>query len=102
MFARRYRFRAHFGPDIAKPFEDLRRIHDEVINAARVMMVGSTLGGFGSAAFYEKTHQTLWSPKPKGDEPLPEDPISKRLDAAVAQIEQTCRPIIQEGVTGPR
>jgi hypothetical protein len=86
MSARRYRFMAHFGPDSVKPYEDLRRIYDEIIGAPRFMRPG-TRGGLGDHAFYQKQ---------------PEDPILKRLDAVVAQIEQICRPIIQEGVRGTR
>jgi hypothetical protein len=92
LHARRYRFVAHFGPEAAKPYEEVRRVHDEIIIASRYL-VSCALGGFtGDPKVPEQWKITVQF------DPKKEDQIAKRLDAAIAQMEQTCRPIIQAGV----
>ena len=92
LYSRRYRFVAHFGKEATKPYEELRHVHDEIIAASRLL---------ASIA------QGPWTGDPKvpvqwmamiRSDPNKEDQIAKRLDAAIAQIEQTCGPIIQTGV----
>jgi hypothetical protein len=91
--SRRYRFWAHFGPEAAKPFEEVRGVYDEIVGAS-LWLSRVPLGGMGDVKYFEKLKSITQPQAGKEDE------IAKRLDAAVAQIEQTCRPIIQEGVRG--
>ena len=92
-----YRFMAYFGEEAARPFEEIRAIHSEVINSAHnlIRTYGHESTGSEEARRYQWQASIGWS---EGDG----DTLRKRLDLAVKTIEQTCRPLIKECHKMPR
>ncbi|MGH9897118.1 MAG: hypothetical protein ACREA0_35020 [bacterium] len=93
--ARRYRFMAAFGEKAAKPFDDLHGILNDLFLASRMLATLWTRTRTGSTprdethwAKVEKHESIFWD---SGDD----DPINPRLQAAVSNLELTCRAIIQ-------
>jgi hypothetical protein len=95
--ASRYRFMAYFGEEAARPFEEIRAIHSEVIDSAHnlIRTYGHESTGSEDARRYQWQASIGWS---EGDG----DTLRKRLDLAVKTIEQTCRPLIEERHKMPR
>lgn len=87
----RYRVMAQFGVEAAKPFDSLNEIIHELILAARRMARLNTL-----PEAEEKDHRELveidhiYYSTGSAD-----DPIAPRVEQAVAEIERTCRGIIE-------
>src|SRR5262245_8878987 len=80
--ARRYRFIAHFGPEAAKPFDEIRRVHDEIIQGAHNLIwlvLGPPVTDEGWASV-EQWRATVKWPEAKKGERQPEDHILKRLN----------------------
>jgi len=91
LHSKRYQFKARFGPEKDKPFEDLKDIIIEIQVAA------------GSLA-------RIWSQPYKNEDPAiknkirenqlviqrigEEDPITKRIEKIISDIDAICRPII--------
>ncbi len=91
LHSKRYQFKARFGPEKDKPFEDLKDIIIEIRVAA------------GSLA-------RIWSQPYKNEDPAiknkirenqlviqrigEEDPITKRIEKIISDIDAICRPII--------
>ena len=89
--ASRYRFMAYFGEEAARPFEEIRAIHSEVIDLAHNLI--RTYGQ--EPTELEEAKRNQWEAaigRGEGEG----DPLKTRLDQAVKAIEQTCRPLIEE------
>ncbi len=85
--ASRYRFMAYFGEEAARPFDELRKLHAEVVEAAGRLIRAQ---GKGGAAQDSADHATIgWGPQEQ-------DQLAHRLDSAVRAIERICRPLIEE------
>lgn len=95
--ALRYRFMAQFGPVAARPFDDLVRLINELLLAARrrAQLLTVPERAFRSEADMEK-HQARANEVDRiyyaGDE---DDPISPRVAQLVNEMESTCRAIIE-------
>jgi len=98
----RYRFLAVYGRDSSQPFEELLKIKSEILLAARMLaemwVRPADFYGKGQNAaqdmIKEKEKVIWWA----GED---DDPISKRIDAAIDSIEKSCRPSIGEGASMP-
>jgi len=89
--ASRYRFMAYFGEEAARPFEEIRAIHTEIIDSAHNLI--RTYGEDPTGS--EEAERDQWEAAIGWGEGEG-DPLKKRLDSAVKAIEQTCRPLIEE------
>jgi hypothetical protein len=89
--ASRYRFMAYFGEEAARPFDQIRAIHSEIIDSAHNLI--RTYGQ--EQTDMEEARRNRWE-EAIGWGEGEGDPLSKRLDLAVRAIEQTCRPLIEE------
>jgi len=94
----RYRFWAQFGKDKARPFDEVREVLSDIFGAARRL---ARRWVRRSQTFNQTELETLseeirryeaifWSGEP-------EDDISNRIDAAIRQMEETCRKVIMAG-----
>jgi hypothetical protein len=93
--ARRYRFRAYFGADAAKPYDDLVSVHAEIKIAARMLIETHRehYTAAGSAPALREKWQAIIGWGVSG-----QDELAKRLDRIVEDMESTCRPIIRDAV----
>jgi len=93
----RYRFMAQFGPDTGEPFEAFRKILNEMVVSAK------TLGSLWA----EQLRSYRLEGRPRQDQDLikklenifweglpQEDPIKPRVEECIKNIEEICRPII--------
>ena len=89
--ASRYRFMAYFGEEAARPFEELRKVHTEVVEAAGQLIRGQGKSlSAKDAADHDQWRTTIgWGPQEQ-------DRLAERLDRAVRAIERICRPLIEE------
>lgn len=96
LHALRYRFMAQVGKEKSKPFDDLDRVLGELFLAARRLARDWSRDDrrFSSEkdrdTFYKKMRESeaiFWA----GEEP---DPIEPRVEALVADIENTCQAIL--------
>jgi hypothetical protein len=85
--ASRYRFMAYFGEEAARPFEDLRKLHNDVIEASSRLIRGQGMApSTGDAA----DRDTIgWGAHES-------DQFADRLGRALRAIERICRPLIEE------
>jgi hypothetical protein len=91
LHARCYRFIAHFRQEAAKPYDDLFRIRSEVISAVQMLIMTYRDRDQGSLPGDRRDWQAImWEGRDKAD------PIPANLDRIVEEIENTCRPAIQE------
>jgi len=90
--ASRYRFMAYFGEEAAKPFDELRKIHKEVLDAADSLARADQPGDGASHA-----DRAAWSAAIGRGAASQEDELAARLDRAIHEIERICRPLIDEG-----
>jgi hypothetical protein len=95
--ALRYRFMAQFGLDAAKPFEDLNRVINELLLAARRMSRFSAgpERTFRSEAALERHHAQVDEVDRIYYAGGKDDPIRPRVEQLVAAMERTCRGIIE-------
>lgn len=90
--ARKYRFIAHFGVGAVEPYNDLFQIVGEIRTAVHMLTVTHKMDKTPE----RETNHTKWCATIfRGAD---EDDISKRLDAIVRAIKETCRSAIQEAV----
>jgi len=89
--ARQYRFVALFGREAAKPYDEIYKIHREILVAVRMLITTYQDRREGSLPQDRKT----WE-KVIGWRPIGEDPITTRIDLAIGAMEATSHPIIQE------
>lgn len=99
LYAMRYRFMAQFDLGSAKPFDELKKIRNEIFSAARRLarLWAEDVSHFDEKrqeAHYEKVQKyesIFWDTY---DEVA--DPINPRLDKVVSEIEAICRPVIMD------
>jgi hypothetical protein len=87
LHARRYRFRALFGPDSIKPFQALLAAYNDVALATRILVAGrrTTL----TVEQLNKYEATIgWGLDD-------EDAIKKAIDQAISDMEAICRPVLE-------
>jgi hypothetical protein len=85
--ASRNRFLALFGQKAAKPYDEIFGIRGEIFIAVRMLMITHRQRDQGSLSAWEMT--IGWG----GQAP---DPIDVRLNQIIADIDEICRPVIQE------
>ena len=90
--ASRYRFMAYFGEEAAKPFDELRKMHKEVLDAADSLARADQPGDGASHA-----DRAAWSAVIGRGAASQEDELAARLDRTIREIERICRPLIDEG-----
>ena len=90
--ASRYRFMAYFGEEAAKPFDELRRMHKEVLQAADSLARADQPGERASTA-----DRAAWNATIGRGSALQQDELAARLDRTIREIERICRPLIDEG-----
>jgi hypothetical protein len=92
LHARRYSFMTFFGSESGKPFDDLHKVHSDIIVAVQMLLMTDRerSEGFNPQGIRQWQATIGWNPEA--------DTISSRLDTIVDVIEQTCRPVIQEPV----
>ena len=95
LHAMRYRFMARFGKKEAEPFEEIRKITNEVIVSARMLATLWSEDFFLDNQQRERHFKTVqkhqavfWEGSQK------DDPINPRLDALIDKMEKTCNAII--------
>jgi hypothetical protein len=95
--ALRYRFMAQIGVEAAQPFLDLNKVVNDLILASRRMARLSTrpartLRTEADLEKYDRERNEVEAVFYSGEE---SDPITPRVDAIIAEIEQTCRGLIE-------
>ncbi len=95
LHASRYRFMAQIGQAEAQPFEDLRKITNEIISAARMLARLWPQDHFRT----EEQQKLHWDRLGKHEAVFwegleDEDPINPRLEKTIGEMEETCRAII--------
>jgi len=96
--AMRYRYRANFGTQEAKPFDDLRGVINDIITSSRQLSrdwlgerrAQPTDRGFQKLLDRIEQEEAIFYEGPED-----EDPIIPRVNAAVEAIEQKCRSVQQ-------
>ena len=99
LHAMRYRFMAQFGLSSATPFDELKKIRNEIFSAARRLarLWAEDVSHFDEKrqeAHYKKTQKyesIFWDTYGEKD-----DPINPRLDKVISEIEEICRPVIMD------
>lgn len=91
--ASRYRFMAYFGEEAAKPFDELRKVHREVLDAADSLARADCQPGDGAS----HSERAAWSAAIGRGPASQEDQLAARLDRTIREIERVCRPLIDEG-----
>jgi hypothetical protein len=96
LHAIRYRFMAQLGTDKAAPFDAINKIVNELIVSAHEMAHINTFPAHSINKDNEKNYNEDWERVhgtyyASGDE---KDPIAPRVKAAIAEMEDTCRGII--------
>ena len=106
LYAKRYRFRAIFGPEADKPFQALRKAENQIASAARMLTRLAIADHRRGHRVYsarelrpervaqeeqnrEKYQARIWGSEDEDDE------IAQRIDRAVKEIEAICRPAIE-------
>jgi len=100
LYAMRYRYMARFGKDAAKPFDDLRKIVNEIFLSARML-----------SYYWEQQGRRQWKNDQEFQDHLKEmhqyeaifwekssseDPIIPRVDAVISDIEAQSLKIIEQ------
>lgn len=85
--SKRYQFRARFGSD--KPFEDLKKIMDDMYIATRNLIRIAKYGNDDEKAKDEKSKNELVICSSST-----EDTIAQRIEDVISDVEAICKPII--------
>ncbi len=88
--ASRYRFMAYFGAEAAHPFDEVRAIHAQVVRSAEALARDA---GEGGADAHDR--RTGWR-RSIGWGAAAGDQLAGRLEKVILDIEQACRPLIDE------
>jgi hypothetical protein len=90
LHARRYRFIAHFGPEAARPYNQLHESYVKIVKAAHLLLITFSFQDLeGLPAERDKWEITIG----RGTD---DDKIPGQLDAIVEAIEKICCPAIQD------
>lgn len=93
--AMRYRFMAQIGKEQAEPFEELRKIVNEIFVSARMLSQLWSRHHFRSQEHEDKHYRSIERHEAIFYEGIEEeDPIIPRLNKLVSEIEITCKAII--------
>jgi len=84
--SKRYQFKARFGTDKDKPFEDLNNIIIDILNAANGLSMTLKVKDDNNED-WKKYMSVIYLY-------MPDDPITPRIDKVISDIEAICRPII--------
>jgi hypothetical protein len=90
--ASRYRFMAYFGEEAARPFDELRKMHQEILEAADSLARADQPREGASTA-----DRAAWNATIGRGDALGQDELAARLDRTIGEIERICRPLIDEG-----
>jgi len=106
LYSMRYRYMAQFGKDLARPFDDLRKIVNEIFLSARML-----------SHYWKQQGRRNWENDREFQQHLKEmhkyeaifwekssdeDPIIPRLDAVISDIEAQSLKIIEQQTTSQR
>ncbi len=94
--ASRYRFMAYFGVGAARPFDEVRAIHAEVVRSAEELARDA-----GDAGDDAHDRRTGWR-RSIGWGATTGDQLARRLEKVILDIEQACRPLIDESARRSR
>ncbi|MET3709515.1 hypothetical protein ABIC65_000195 [Sphingomonas trueperi] len=86
--ASRYRFMAYFGEESARPFEEMRAIHGEIISSAESLIRDPNERA-------DDTERDRWE-NAIGWVDDGEDILALRLAATIAAVDHVCRPLIAD------
>jgi hypothetical protein len=90
------RFKASFGEPTDKPFNEIHSIWAEIVTAAEILIDEVRDGKpDNDPQFTKEMKDTIWHRHHE------EDALNKSIDAAIKQIEDICRPILQGCVVTP-
>jgi len=92
--SKRYQFKARFGDEKDKPFEDLKNIINEILNAAYGLSMTLSTPYNNNDPIIKKQIKEFKSIMICTDQNDPKDPINPRLDKVISDIEGICKPII--------
>lgn len=93
--ASRYRFMAYFGPASARPFDEVRTIHSELVRSVEELARDTGALDVASRDRRKALRQTIgWGARD-------EDELAQRLENAIAAIEAICRPLIHDPAHQP-
>jgi len=94
LLAKRYRLRAILGPDVDHPFDELQNIIAKLITAAGMLMrtAGTRTAGGDP---YDPPSRKEWQAAIYWTGNDDSDPISQRLNLAIANLEKICQPILE-------
>jgi hypothetical protein len=87
LHALRYRFEANFGSDAAKPFQDINKAVNRVLNAARELARLWAEPGRTRDGTIEHLENRVWAHGEK-------DEIQQEVNEAVEKIEGICKPLL--------
>lgn len=102
LHAMRYRFMAQFGLASAKPFDELKKIRNDIFSAVRRLarLWAEDVRHFDEKRLEahdkkrQKYESIFWDTYDELD-----DPINPRLEKVVSEIEAICRPVIMDKVS---
>jgi len=89
--ARRYQFIAMFGPEAAKPYDDLWKVRADIIISVRMLLQTHQRRDLGSIPEDRKAWETTM-----GWLHAAQDPIDMRINQIIDVVELICRPVIQD------
>lgn len=92
LHAQRYQFRAYFGDDAAKPFDAISKVHNDLIITSSVLVRQAQFDGASRAV--ASARDNLLDDLGWGRRERPDD-MDRLIDKAVANIEATCKPILE-------
>lgn len=94
--ATRYKFMARFGRGSEKPFHEVQRLANEILIAANMYVgaAGQVFGGDDSPQAHRLRDQQREREEKFWDHGE-EDPVNKRLNAIVEEVERHCRAVIE-------
>lgn len=85
----RYAMSTHFGQDAVKPIREFSQVHNEITAAAGHLIELASWGdGPTARESLQPFRDTLWGQRP--------DSIDRRIDAAIVEIKNLCRPTLSE------
>lgn len=100
LYAMRYRFMAHIGKAESQPFDDLRKLLNELTSSAHVLARLWARDHMRTEEEFEKHWATVQKYEAIFWEGIvDDDPINPKLNAIIQNIEQTCSRIISGGGT---
>lgn len=90
LMARRHQMNAYFGPAIESPFDKIWHVLARIQSSSRSMMMSVGADGVGRSPvkLWKEWESAIWADLEKPD------PHAAAMDAAVAEVEAICRPVL--------